>query len=77
MRVAFVADYPRALDRPVAGVESVVVRLATAMARRDGVEVHAITLDGALREPRVDELEGVRVHRFPRAALGNVTLGWH
>jgi glycosyltransferase involved in cell wall biosynthesis len=47
------------------------------MARRDGVEVHAITLDGALREPRVDVLEGVRVHRFPRSALGNVTLGWH
>jgi glycosyltransferase involved in cell wall biosynthesis len=48
------------------------------MARRDGVEVHAITFDGAVRRPREEELQGVRVHRFPRAArFGNVTLGWY
>jgi glycosyltransferase involved in cell wall biosynthesis len=77
MKVAFVSDFPETADRPVAGVESVVVRLSSAMARRGDVEVHAITFDGALGEARTDDVAGVRVHRFPRAMLGNVTFGWH
>jgi glycosyltransferase involved in cell wall biosynthesis len=76
VRIAFVAEYPKSADRVVGGVQSVVHRLATAMARRPGLEVHVVSFELDRRRPLVEEMEGVRVHRFPMARrLGNVTLG--
>jgi len=76
MKVAIVSDYPAAGDRPSGGVESVVARLATAMARRDGVEVRVISFERGLDTARDEEVDGVRVRRLPATArFGNLTLG--
>lgn len=77
MRVAIVAEYPAAPDCVVGGVQAAVRRLAVSMARRPGVEVHAVSFELGRRTPLVEEMEGVCVHRFPMPQrFGNVTLGW-
>jgi glycosyltransferase involved in cell wall biosynthesis len=76
MRVAFVSEYPRG-DEIVGGVQAVVRSLATEMAGRSGVEVHAVSFHPGLGEPCEDVVHGVFVHRFPATShLGNLTLGW-
>lgn len=76
MRIAFVAEYPKAADRVVGGVQTVVQRLAAAMARRPGLDVHVVSFELDRRRPVLEEMDGVHVHRFPQARrLGNLTLG--
>ncbi len=76
MRIAIVSEYPDSPEAVVGGVQAVVRRLATEMARRPGIEVHVIGFRTDLGEPRREEMEGVHVHRFPATArFGNLTLG--
>ncbi len=75
MKVAFVAEYPVTGDRVVGGVQTVVQRLASAMARRPGFEVHVVSYELGRTHPAEEEMDGVRVHRFPQQRrLGNVTF---
>ena len=77
MKVAIVAEDPAAPDCVVGGVQAAVRRLAVEMARRPGLEVHAVSFELGRRETLVEDVEGVRVHRFPMPRrFGNVTLGW-
>lgn len=77
MRIAFVAEYPASPERVVGGVQATVRRLASEIARRAKHEVHAISFESGRGEFAQEEMEGVRVHRFPLPRrLGNVTLGW-
>jgi glycosyltransferase involved in cell wall biosynthesis len=77
MKVAIVAEYPARPDCVVGGVQAAVRRLAVEMARRPGVEVHAVSFELGRREAIVEMMEGVHVHRFPMPRrFGNVTLGW-
>jgi glycosyltransferase involved in cell wall biosynthesis len=77
VKVAIVAEYPAEPDCVVGGVQAAVRRLAVEMARRPGLEVHAVSFELGRREALVEDVEGVRVHRFPMPRrFGNVTLGW-
>jgi glycosyltransferase involved in cell wall biosynthesis len=77
VKIAFVADYPASPDHVVGGVQACVRRLAAAMAARPSLSVHVVSCEPDLEEARVEEFEGVRIHRFRRPRhLGNVTLGW-
>ena len=77
MRVAFVSEYPRSADDVVGGVQAVVRSLATAMASRQDLEVHALSFHGELATAREEIVGGVCVHRFPATRrFGNLTLGW-
>lgn len=76
MRVAFVSEYPRG-DEVVGGVQAVVRSLATEMAARSGIEVHAVSFHAGLAAPCEEVVQGVCVHRFPATErFGNLTLGW-
>jgi glycosyltransferase involved in cell wall biosynthesis len=77
MRIALVSEYPRSPDGGVGGVQAVVRRLATEMARRSGLEVHVVSCELGRKDSTVETLEGVRVHRFPASSrFGNLTLGF-
>jgi glycosyltransferase involved in cell wall biosynthesis len=74
--VAILSEYPRARDRVVGGLEAVSRDLARALAARPGLEVHVVSFHAGLAEEAEEDVEGVRVHRFPLPRrLGNVTLG--
>lgn len=76
MRVVLCAEFPRAPDRVVGGIEEIARGLARSMARRSGLEVHVISFHAGLEGARTEEVAGVIVHRFPLPRrFGNVTFG--
>jgi glycosyltransferase involved in cell wall biosynthesis len=76
VKIAFVSEYPQADGRVVGGVQTVVQRLATAMAKRPGLDVSAVSFELGRGHAVVEDVDGVRVHRFPQSRrFGNVTFG--
>jgi glycosyltransferase involved in cell wall biosynthesis len=68
VKVALVTQYPRDPEAPRGGVEAVSVNLARALRRFSDLDLHVVTTEPGLPVPEWDTLEGVPVHRLPRAA---------
>lgn len=76
MRIAILSEFPRSRDRAVGGLEAVARELAGALATQDGLEVHVVSFHANLAGPSQEDVDGVRVHRFPLPQrFGNVTRG--
>jgi glycosyltransferase involved in cell wall biosynthesis len=65
VRVAIFTQFPRQLDRPRGGVETVSVALVQALQAFDDVDVHVIAFERGLRSVEVSEAVGATVHRLP------------
>lgn len=65
MRVAILGDYPCDKDRLAGGVEAATWRLADAISRVDGMEVHAITLTTNVSAPRTQRHGTISEHFLP------------
>lgn len=75
MRVAIVGPYPKDKEKILGGVQSVTFRLADALSKLPGVEVHAITLDTSLSSVEHQQHGGIYEHYVPSTdTLGGVTF---
>ncbi|MCX5673850.1 MAG: glycosyltransferase family 4 protein [Planctomycetota bacterium] len=70
MKIAILTNFPADTDRPHGGVEAVSVSLIRALARLDGLEVHAVTTDRACHSESEAVWEGATIHRLPWAGGG-------
>lgn len=66
MKVAMACWFPRDPEHPQGGVEAVAVVLARALARRNWLEVHVITVDRQAVEPERQQWSGITIHRLPQ-----------
>lgn len=65
-KVALATWFPRDPGAPVGGVEAVSVILAEALARREELAVHVVTVDRRVTRPEISHWKQVTVHRLPR-----------
>lgn len=65
MRLAIATSFPSTPDHPRGGVQSVSVNLTRALAKRDDLEVHVITLDDKATAAAVSKWENATIHRLP------------
>jgi len=65
VRVAIFSRYPRDVNQPRGGVESVTVSLVRSLARLDGLDIHVVTLEKDLADVLVERHDGAAVHRLP------------
>lgn len=64
MRIVLYSRYPRTVDLPKGGVESVTVILARALSRMADLDVHVITLEKKLDKEFSEKDNNVTVHRL-------------
>ena len=65
MKVILFSRYPHCYDTPHGGVESVTVILARALARREDIDVHLLTLERDLDNEQEERDGDVTIHRLP------------
>ncbi len=75
MKIAFVTYFPKKPLFPRGGVEAVSVALATALARLNDIELHAVTVDRTPGDTEIEQWRGVTVHRL-HAAHGRSLLAY-
>ena len=65
IKVALATHFPRELDRPKGGVESVSVILARALADCEDLDIHIVTFNSDKPQKTIEKHEAVTVHRLP------------
>jgi glycosyltransferase involved in cell wall biosynthesis len=65
MKVAMFTRFPKCLDSPRGGVETVALALVRALARREDVEVDVVTLERNQRRLAKSDVGRATIHRLP------------
>ena len=73
MRVAMLGRYPLDASRIVGGPEAVVSRLLEGLGRLDDLDLHVVTCQVGVSEPRIERKGGATIHYLPRKRAGHVT----
>ena len=73
MKAAIITRYPKDPSAPHGGVEAVSVNLVRGLAQLEGLATAVVTTDPDVTTPRVEDVDGVEVHRLPRASRNVLT----
>ncbi len=65
MKVALFSRFPNDPDAPRGGVETVTLGLTRALAARDDLDVHVVTLERGRSTLQVEPFDGATIHRLP------------
>lgn len=65
MKVAIFSRFPEDGDKPSGGVETATLGLLRGLKCRDEVQVEVVTLEQCCRRLKVEEQDGLRIHRLP------------
>ncbi len=69
MRVAMVSRFPESVLTPRGGVESATVNLVDGLLARGDIDLTLVTLEHGIDSLRIDNVDGVTVHRLPRSKM--------
>lgn len=69
MRVAMVSRFPESVLTPKGGVESATVNLVDGLRARGDIDLTLVTLEHGIDSVRIDNVDGVCVHRLPRSSM--------
>lgn len=72
MKIVFATHFPHDPGKPHGGVEAVVVNLAQGITRLGGIDLSIVTLDSAVEDSVIDDWDGIKIHRLPRRANGEL-----
>ena len=74
LRVAMVGDYPVDENSIDGGVQAVTVYLANALAETGDIELHVIAFHQSIKQYRIENKNGFRLHLLPDQSFGIYTL---
>jgi glycosyltransferase involved in cell wall biosynthesis len=78
MKVAVFSRFPENVENPSGGVETATLGLLCGLRRRGGIQLEVVTLEKSRRQLKVEEKEGLRIHRLPASnwpMVADVMLG--